>query len=171
MARLRLNSQTARGLMLATLLFVVPTGAGAADTAQALAFASIGQQVAVRETSPMSFGTVERPPESATVELTPFSTTVNCGLSQIGRERALAASIALKGMPNQTFSIAFPQSARMGRAARDIEVASFTHDAGPTPAIDRNGAIQFRIGATLFVSDRTPSGSYTGSFDVIVSNN
>lgn len=119
----------------------------------------------------MSFGTVERPPESASVELTPFSATLNCGLSQIGRERALAASVAIRGMPNQTFSIALPQTARMGRAARNIEVATFTHDAGQTPAIDRNGDLHFNIGATLFVSDRTPSGAYTGSFDVIVSNN
>jgi len=158
-------------LALTAALAAAPTMALAADTAQALAFASIGQQVAVRKSSPMSFGTLERPVESASVELTPLSTTVNCGLPQIGRERALAASIALQGMPNQTFSIALPQSAHMGRAARDIEVASFTHDAGPTPAIDRSGAVTFNIGATLFVSDQTPSGSYTGSFDVIVSNN
>lgn len=165
------NSHTTLGLALMPgLLLALPAG-GRADTAQAVAFASIGQQVVVRDATPMSFGTVERPAESASVELTPFSTTLNCGLSQIGRQRALAASVAIRGMPNQTFSIALPQSARMGRATRHIEVATFTHDAGPTPAIDRNGDLQFSIGATLFVSDRTPSGSYTGSFDVIVSNN
>lgn len=167
----RIGSHTAYALTFAMFFCIVPTTARAADTAQALAFASIGQQVALGKASPMSFGTVERPSESATVELTPFSTTVNCGLSQIGGERALAASISLKGTPNQTFSIALPHNARMGRKARNIEVASFTHDAGATPAIDANGTVQFRVGATLFVSDRTSPGSYTGSFDVIVSNN
>lgn len=167
----RRHGETAFALALTAVFAVAPTVASAADTVQSPAFASIGQQVAVRKASPMSFGTLERPVESASVELTPLSTTVNCGLPQIGGERALAASIALQGAPNQTFSIALPQSARMGRAARDIEVASFTHDAGTTPAIDRNGAVNFNIGATLFVSDRTPSGDYTGSFDVIVSNN
>lgn len=146
-------------------------GGASADTAQSIAIASVGAQLAVREATPMRFGTVAPPAESATVELTPLSATVNCGLSRIGGERALAASVALRGAPNQTFSVALPTRARMGSGASGIDVATFVHDAGPTPTIDRSGAVQFRIGATLFVAEKTSSGVYSGSFDVIVSNN
>lgn len=162
--------KTACGLGAAALVLSASVGGVSADTAQSIAIASVGAQLAVREATPMRFGTVAPPAESATVELTPLSATVNCGLSRIGGERALAASVALRGAPNQTFSVALPTRARMGGAS-GIDVATFVHDAGPTPTIDRSGAVQFRIGATLFVAEKTSSGVYSGSFDVIVSNN
>lgn len=162
---------TVLGMTAVASLASALAASGRADTAQSLAVASIGRQVVLREISPMRFGIMRRPAERESVELTPFSTTVNGGLTRAGRAHMLAASITLQGTPNQTFSIALPVAARMGQAATMIHVTTFTHDAGRTPVIDAGGMLRLRIGATLLVSGQTPSGRYAGSFDVIVANN
>ena len=165
------NSSAIAGAVVALILAAGAPQFARAETAQSLAFATIGQKIAVQNTSTMRFGTVAQLDSNASVELTPASETVNCGLTLVGGSQAVSASLTIYGAPNQTLGISLPLKARLGRAGRQVEIATFKHNGGITPVLRPDGGRELRIGATLFVAEKTPRGTFTGSFDVIVSNN
>lgn len=66
---------------------------------------------------------------------------------------ALAAAIAISGVPNQSFSLTLTDSLVVVTDTGELVVTNFEHDAGNNPTIGRDGAAQISIGA------RSQSGS------------
>ena len=60
---------------------------------------------------------------------------------------ALAAAIAISGVPNQTFSLAITDSLVVVTDQGELVVTSFDHNAGDNPTIGGDGAAQIAIGA------------------------
>ena len=60
---------------------------------------------------------------------------------------ALAAAIAISGVPNQTFSLAVTDSLVVVTDSGELVVTNFEHNAGDNPTIGGDGAAQISIGA------------------------
>lgn len=145
------------------------TAAGVRD--KAMIYANIATTLEIASASQMTFGTFAETSEAGTAELSPVNGLIRCNMAVIGGDGSKPAFVTVSADPGQTFGVALSNIARVGRGPLQIEVSSFTHDAGTTPVVDYNGARQLKLGATLYVTSNAPRGTYRGSFDVIVTNN
>lgn len=95
------------------------------------------------------------PPASTTEDTTDDSTDTDESASQAAattetsRLTGAPAVISISGEPNQTFSIALPETGVLLPQADGVEVFNFSHDAGLTPSISANGEGQFSIQAQV----------------------
>ena len=156
---------------LAMLALQPKEGAAAEVSAKAEVYATVATPLEIASATHMTFGTFAEPSEPGSAELSPFEGLVRCNLATLDRNGSKPASITVNADPGQTFGLALSDVARVGNGPMQIEVSSFTHDAGATPVVDYRGARQLKVGATLFVTRDAPSGAYRGNFDVIVTNN
>jgi hypothetical protein len=156
---------------LAVLVLCTTAPAVAQVTDKASAYATIARTLEVASASHMTFGTFVEPSEAGSAELSPVEGLVRCNMAPLGDNASKPAFVTVSADPQQTFGLALSDIARVGRGPLQIEVSSFTHDAGTTPVVDPDGARQLKLGATLYVTRNAPRGIYHGNFDVIVTNN
>lgn len=159
------------GAMMLAMLLAGPGRAAADESAEVMIYASVAASLEVTGSSTMTFGTLARNAGSGTAELSPVKGLINCNMAPIGASQPEPAYLTVSAVPGQTFGVALSNVARVGRGPLEIEVASFTHDAGPTPVVGYAGVKQIRLGATMYVTRGAQSGVYSGNFDVIVTNN
>ncbi len=150
---------------------LLPVNSRAEVTAVVFAQATIPTTVGFGGATLLNFGTFARPKNTGTAELSPVRGQSQWNLKSLGREKPRPATMHIAALPGQTFGIAVGGSTRIGGRERLLEISNFTHDAGATPVASARGGSDFNIGATLYVSENTPSGLYKGSFDIIISNN
>jgi len=177
------------GILLASLFVMVlatqhvkadgtdPSGASASADATATIYTAIK----IEKFSDLNFGRIFATPEGGKVQI------------QIDGTRSIAdgtvvlfdtgsghtpASFEVTGTPNAGFYIKLPTDdggpsiPLTGPTDADpMEITSFVHGAGESPALDENGKKQFSVGGTLAVNPNQPAGIYTGTFDVIVAYN
>jgi hypothetical protein len=150
---------------------LLPVNSRAETTVVVYAQAIIPTTVGFGGATLLDFGTFARPKNTGTVELSPVRGQAKWNLKSLGREKPRPASMYVAALPGQTFGIAVGGSTRIGGKEKLLEISNFTHNAGATPVASARGGVDFNIGATLYISENTPSGLYRGSFDVIISNN
>jgi hypothetical protein len=93
------------------------------------------------------------------------------GDKEIAPSADAAGTFTVAGEPNASYSITLPDDETVtlsNGAGGSMDVITFKHDAGATPALDVDGSITLKVGATLVVAELQASGSYTGTYDVIV---
>lgn len=150
---------------------LLPVHSRAETTVVVYALATIPTTVGFGGLTLLDFGTFARPKNTGTVELSPARGQAQWNLKSLGREKPRPASMYVAALPGQTFGIAVGGSTRIGGREKLLEISNFTHNGGTTPVASARGGADFNIGATLYISENTPSGLYRGSFDVIISNN
>lgn len=143
---------------------------GTSGTVQVMAHAVISQNMVIEYVTPMNLGASGVPVKTKTLHLV---TAGNTGEQPLDRRRSppLAASVAVQGMPNQTFAVSINEASRKANSRNGFVVATFTHNAGQTPYIGPAGGTEFTIGATLRLAKNTANYGYSGALDVIVSHN
>lgn len=169
MTRARKIFATASAVLAVLAMQPQRSAAGITDKAQVRAI--VAPVLEIASASELTFGTFAVSRQAGSAELSPVSGLIRCNLAALGRNRSRPAALTISADPGQTFGIALSNVARVGRGPLQIEVSSFTHDAGTTPVVDFNGARQLRLGATLYVTGTVPGGRYRGNFEVIVTNN
>ena len=157
---------------------VLAPAAASAATATAYISVVVPQRLSVGMTSGMSFGAVVPNGGPGEVTLSPTGERRGTNVDLIGGGAGTPASFALSGGPNQAYSISLPDNALIATGTTSLEITAFTHDAGPSPALDSAGSHGFNVGATLRVNgnhsggaDNGDSGAPNPNINVVVSYN
>ena len=82
-----------------------------------------------------------------------------------------AATFAVTGSANATYSITLPTSATLTGPASTLTVSTFASSPSWTGTLNGAGQQQLNIGATLNLEAHQESGSYSGTFAVTVAYN
>lgn len=148
--------------------------AEAAD-ATASAAATITAPIAIAKTSDLEFGLIAPSASAGSVSVSATGTrTSDANVDLLSGDTPAAASFAVSGTANQTFSLVVPASATLsatgGSGGADM-TATLADDAGATPTLDGSGASTVNVGATLAVGANQAADTYSGSFTVTVSYN
>ncbi|MBE9553005.1 MAG: DUF4402 domain-containing protein [Proteobacteria bacterium] len=149
---------------------VTDPATGKTGTARATATAVISENMVIQYVTPMSLGISGEPGGPETLRLI----AANKASGRPEDERSgppLSASLAVQGLPNQTFAVSIDQATRGANGSGGPVVATFTHSAGQTPHIGPAGGTEFVIAATLHMARNTARNGYSGALDVIVSHN
>lgn len=172
---------------LTLLVAVVMAGTSGAAFAQATATQAttgstrILQAISITKQSDLEFGSVVRPATAGTNTVTIDASTGGRALTGSGGA-ALAlgtafgrATYTVTGEGGQSFSITPDSSFSMNRAGGGGTItASATASAASgtlSGTIGSSGTANFGVGGSFDVSDTTTTGSYTGTFNVVVAYN
>ncbi len=126
--------------------------------------------ISVAKTQDMQFGAVVRSAAGGTVTINP--NTAQVIYSGVTRGQTITyhpASFSVTGEPNYEFSVRLPKKANLSRAGgkKPMSVVDFTATAAGGQ-LDNKGTATFNVGATLEVGANQETGSYSGSFTVMV---
>ncbi len=152
------------------LAFAGPSNAATALTLS-LSHATVIEPVAFTEASGMNFGTVMPNGGAGRVALKPDGVIIVQGVLVADRDQVAAASFKLSGSDSQAYTISLPEAVTFGKGADSVKLNTFTHNAGESPVLSLNGYGNFNIGATLLLRKQQTAGLYTGTVNVIISNN
>ena len=144
-------------------------------------FAKIVVATTIHKITDLDFGTMSVPSGTTTVVLTPGGVRTNPTGSTIllpGTPVAVAASYSTAGATGtgQTYQITLPSSAiTLTSGGNTVTAGTFTCSVGDGTAMAlaplTSGVGSFSVGATLTLTDGQAAGSYSGTFDVIVTTN
>ena len=157
-------------IVVAIVLASSPTAA-IAEEATAQAQATLIRPLGLSEISNLNFGSVVLGESVGQVSLSPGGELTALGATIGDKSQANSASFAIIGQNSQAFTISLPAKVRFANGKDVVWVETFTHNAGATPALGKNGSGQFNIGATLRLGHGNPNGIYDGNMAVTISNN
>ncbi|MFQ5775252.1 MAG: DUF4402 domain-containing protein [Kiloniellaceae bacterium] len=143
----------------------------AADAGRAMVRATVLKPVSFANVSGMNFGTLMPNGETGVVALLPNGKFTAQGVDVARDEEVKSATFKILGEDNQAYTITLPSAATFTNGRDGISVMTFVHDAGWTPTLDPKGYGHFNIGATLKLRWGQTAGVYSGSVDVVLSNN
>ena len=157
---------------------VLAPATASAATATAYISVTVPRHLSVGMTSGMNFGAVVPNSGPGEVKLSPTGEMQGTNVDLIGGGTGTPASFALSGGSNQAYSISLPDNVMIATGTTSLEITAFTHDAGPSPALDNTGSHGFNVGATLLVNgsrsggaDSGDSGAPNPTINVVVSYN
>ncbi len=168
---------TLLGLAIFAAAVLAPAAASAA-TARAYISVTMSRSLSMEMTSGMKFGAVVPNGGPGTVELSPNGKLRGTNVDLIGGGTGTPASFALSGWPKQAYSVSLPDDASIATGTTGLEITAFTHDAGPSPALDSTGSHGFNVGATLQIervgnadANGGDSGAPNPNINVVISYN
>jgi hypothetical protein len=84
-----------------------------------------------------------------------------------------AAQFSVSGDPNLTYSITLPANGAvvLSSGANTMALSNFSSSPSPAGQLSAGGTQTLTVGATLTVGTTQATGSYSGSYDVIVNYN
>lgn len=148
-------------LILLLLATFIPSSQAAAQTS-----------LSISRDLDLSFGAVVPGPSSGTVTVTPEGARSSSGGVTLGSSAGVAPSVfTVSGEPGLAFSIVLASSTTLSDGSSTMTVDSFTSSPESTGTLDGSGNREIRVGATLHVAAAQASGSYAGSFSVMVAYN
>jgi Mat/Ecp fimbriae major subunit len=165
MSRLMIVNSAAALMGVAAAVVLSP--AALAATATGHASVTIVAAVAVSEIQPMDFGTVGVTKAGGSVVLSPNGTRSGpATYSFDGTPRP--GQFTVTGTPNAAVAVSFSSGDAVVGPGPSMSLGSFTHNAGPAPALNSAGNLTLAVGATVTVGAQQPYGSYAGTYTVTV---
>ena len=149
---------------------VTDPATGKTGTARATATAVISENMVIQYVTPMNLSISGEPGGPETMRMV----AIGNSSERAGKKRSappLSASVAVQGMPNQTFGVSIEQATLGANGQDGRAIATFTHNAGKTPYVGPSGDTEFIIVASLRLARNTAHRGYNGTLDVIVSHN
>ena len=168
------------------LAFCIPRVAlaGTSDSTTGALSGTIIRPILVTANQSLEFGTIVRPNAgSGTVTLTNAGglSVTGTGAIALPSSHPQAAMFTVSGEGGQTFSLTVDSTVTLTNAAPSggTLVVSTTNDAGCTATCALGGTVgqttsatlSFHVGGTFAVSSTTPTGSYSGTLNAVVSYN
>jgi hypothetical protein len=139
------------------------------DLAGSPAAAEIVAAIAITNDGGLHFGDIVASGVLGTVAVDTAGARLELGGVTLGNGGAArAAQFTVTGDSGATFDVTLPTSILISSGGDDMTVDSFTENSDGTLT---GGTEQFEVGATLHVAAAQPSGSYSGTFDVIATYN
>lgn len=172
-------------LFAASIMIAISANVMAQNTAteSANATARIINPLKINNTSDLAFGSIVNDDNGGTVVISPDgSRELNLGLSALpSNTEKSAASYDISGDPDAFFTLTLPGSISIATStdegAPSMTVDNFTTTVAKNEALDYvgqlndSGTLTIKVGATLNVNALQASGTYTGTYDVIVAYN
>jgi Domain of unknown function (DUF4402) len=144
------------------------TGHAASSTAGA----TIISPISISNTVGLQFGQIASSASAGTVTVdTTGSRSGTGGVTLVNGISVTAASFAVSGAPNLTYTFTLPTSTSIDLGSDSMTVDTFVANPPSVGTLDALGADTLRVGATLHVVANQPNGAYTGTFDVTVAYN
>lgn len=145
----------------ALLLFAGLSGAAVAQTA-----------LAVARNADLSFGKIVAGASAGSVTIAPDGSRSSGGGTILGNATtAGAAQFTVTGDPLTSYSITLPASTTLSSNTGSLTVDTFKSSPEGVGTLDGQGQQTLSVGATVHVAGGQTTGSYSGSFTVLVSYN
>jgi len=155
------NAQRHTMVFIASMLVYFAPAISSAETINGTASVTIKELVQISETQAMDFGTIYvQAGQAQTITVGTDSTLSSGGTGQSG-------SFSATGAPNSAITISFNDS-ELRAGTETLPLKNFRHDAGTTPRFNSSGALEFRIGADIEISQSQGAGIYTGEYQLSV---
>ena len=152
-------------------LAVASVGAGAqyahAADQTGNASAVIQNPIVITEDTAMDFATIIADAAGDTVTLTAAGSISSTGSSTFSGTPA-AGAFSVTGTPSAAVTLSFSTGDTLTGPGTAMNLGTFTHDAGGSPAFDVAGDLAFDVGANLTVNATQTAGSYSGTYTVTV---
>ena len=156
-------------------LTLVSTVSAASNTATATANANarIISPITLLKNVDLNFGDVIPSASAGTVVVDPAGARTFSGGVTLGSGATVkAASFTVGGEPSATYAITLPAAAiTITNGAVNMTVGLFTSSPVTTGTLTGAGVQTLTVGGTLIVGASQATGSYTGTFDVMVTYN
>jgi Domain of unknown function (DUF4402) len=158
-------------IAVAAMLASVPLSAdqnSAAGTASASANVTSG--VTLSKTTDLDFGDVISGAAAGTVVVDTTGARTSGGSASLGSGATVAAAsfdVNKAGAGNPHFSVSLPVSTTITSGANTMTVDTFVHNATAVPPYEKV-PFTLNVGATLHVGANQPSGTYSGTFLVTI---
>lgn len=126
--------------------------------------------ITLSKTQDLQFGSVVRSAKGGTVTINPNNDQISySGVTRGQNMTYRAASFESTGEPDYSYSISLPKKVTLTRKGgkQTMTVTDFT-SSDEAGHLDNKGADRFKVGATLEVGGNQETGSYSGSFTVMV---
>ena len=149
---------------------VTDPATGKTGTAHAMATAVISENMVIEFVTPMNLKFSAKTGKPAALRLV-VAGKADQLLGDRRNTLQRKPTVAVQGLPNQTFAVSIDQVGRGASGSDSPVVATFTHSAGDTPHIGPRGDTEFMIGATLRLTRNAVRRGYNGTLDLIVSHN
>ncbi len=125
--------------------------------------------LAIVETSSLGFGQIVATSTPGTVEVTPAGNRSPSGGVALGNGFGVsAASFAVGGEPDTSYSISLPQSTSLTGGGDPMTVDGFASNPAGSGNLGPGGSQGVTVGATLHVGPSQSAGSYSGTYPVTV---
>jgi hypothetical protein len=163
-------------IAIAILGFSAASFAQGTSTENATASAKVVESLVLTNTVPLNFGTMTVPTTAATVTVAPGGVRSSTGTLSLLTIAPVStdATYTVDGDNNASYSITLPADGIVtiasGANSMSINTFKVTSDL-LTRTLNGTGNDSFDVGATLNLISGQPAGSYTGSFDVVVTYN
>lgn len=157
-------------LSLALVSFTTVSFAQSSASADADIDTKIVAGVTLSKTQDLQFGSVVRSAKGGTVTINPNSDQISySGVTRGQNFTYRAASFSSTGEPEYAYSISLPKKVTLTRKGgkQTMDVVDFTYSNG-AGHLSNKGTDTFKVGATLEVDGNQETGSYSGSFTVMV---
>ena len=148
-------------VFIASMLTCFAPTISSAETINGTASVTIKELVQVSETQAMDFGTIYV--QSGQAQTITVGTDGTLSTGENGQSGIFAAT----GVPNSAITISFSNS-ELRAGAETLPLKNFTHDAGASPKFNSSGALEFKIGADIEISQNQAAGTYTGTYQLSV---
>ena len=155
------------GAAIVGMPFAMNANVAHAADATGNATAEIVAAITLVETTPMDFAEIVTDNAADDVTLSPAGAITNTGGSTF-QGTPVAGLFDATGNANAAATITFSSGDQLTGPGAAMDLDTFTHDAGGTPAFDGAGALSFNVGATLGVNATQTAGTYTGTYTVSV---
>jgi hypothetical protein len=128
--------------------------------------------VEITGTQTLSFGRFVA--GSGTVIISPTGARATTGsVIPLSSDPGQAAQFLVTGDPSASYSITLPAdgTVQLSNGSATMPVSGFTSSPASSSALPGGGSQILNVGATLEVGSGTPTGSYSGSFTLVVEYN
>ncbi len=148
--------------------------AQASATVTTTGSATIIQPITLTQGTGLAFGTIVRPGTgtgTVTIDSTTGARTVANGVVGLASTTS-RATYTVNGEGGSTFSITVPATFNLAGPSTIPVTLTPTGSTGTlSNALGTAGSASFGVGGNFSVSDTTPTGTYTGTYDVTVAYN
>lgn len=126
--------------------------------------------LSVKNTQDMNFGTVLMPSQSSTITVSPLGSYTSLGNLHFEKTDITPGRFEVTGLSNRVVNITLPGSTvLLNENNTSMTVDSFTSNPTGTLNLNTSGSGIIDVGATLHLNAGQQPGSYSGTYQVIVS--
>jgi len=135
------------------------------------ASADVRTPIAITAGAAMNFGNIAVGAIGGTAVVdTADALSVTGDVSGLSGVVPASGAFSVTGQGTSTYSITLPTTIALTSGANTMTVSALNHNAGLTPALAA-GAATFKVGGTLTAAGGQATGTYTGSYSVVVNYN
>ena len=155
-------------VLFAIILSITTQNSVQAKTITGSASAVIKEQIEISEIGTLNFGMIAPVGgTSGSITLSPAGTSTGTNATPTNALPRNAAHFSATGTPNASVILTF-NNGHLNGPGTAMTIQNFTHNAGPSPAFNGSGTLDFNVGADLMINNNQGSGGYNGTYSMTI---